>query len=97
MTTYVIMNVGTEMLYRKPGNYCEAHYESERGAKGVCTRLNNEYGNVKQWVVMTSEDYENEHNPLVIVFNRLTGKAVQIRRSKKGGCTDPSTEQYHSM
>ncbi len=105
--SYVIMNVGTERLHRKAGEYCDASYKTERAAKGACTRLNREYSgyemqvangkDVAQWVVMTYAEFDELHNPIVTVFSLMTGKPVQIRKSEKGGCTDPSTERYHCM
>jgi hypothetical protein len=91
------MNVGTERLYRKPGKYGSASYDTERGAKGVAARLNKEYGNTAQWVVMTYEDFSMKHDPLVTVTNMMSGKPVLIRRSDQGGPCDPSTNLYWSM
>jgi len=34
---------------------------------------------------------------LVTVKHLLTGAEVEIRRSERGTCVDPSTERYHSM
>ena len=34
---------------------------------------------------------------LVKVKHLLTGAEVEIRRSERGTCVDPSTERYHSM
>jgi hypothetical protein len=34
---------------------------------------------------------------MITVINCLSGQPVQIRRADQGGCTDPSTERYHSM
>jgi hypothetical protein len=95
--SHVIMNVGTESLYRKPGHYCAASYDTERGAKGACTKLNKQYGDTAQWIVMTHDQFEFYYNPLVEVKNILSGKPCMIRRSERGGCCDPSTERYHSM
>ena len=101
--SYVIMNGGTEQLHRKPGHYSPASYDSERGAKIACSKLNTLYspnGDFRgppQWVVLTRAEFSELHDPLVTVFNLMTGKPVQIRKSEKGGCTDPSTERYHSM
>jgi hypothetical protein len=100
MAYFVIMNVGTERLYRKPSEYSDAVYDTERGAKGMCTRLNKKYGNTKQWVVIPYEEFEEKHNPLVVVYNTVTGDGktpIYIRRSEVGGPCDPSTERYWSM
>lgn len=34
---------------------------------------------------------------MVPVVNLMSGETVLIRREDRGGCTDPSTEQYWSM
>lgn len=105
--SYVIMNVGTEQLHRKAGAYSEAFYKTERAAKGACTRLNREYTgyemqvangkDVAQWVVMPYAEFSELHDPLVTVLSLMSGKPVQIRKSAKGGCCDPSTERHWSM
>jgi hypothetical protein len=97
MSYFVIMNVGTEQLYRKPGEYSSAVYDTQRGAKGACTKINKQYGGTNQWVVMTHDQFEFYHNPLVEVTNILSGKKCMIRRSDKGGCCDPSTERFFTM
>jgi hypothetical protein len=33
----------------------------------------------------------------ITVKHLLTGEPVEIRRSERGTCVDPSTERYHSM
>ena len=97
---YVIMNVGTEMLYRKPGNYSSAVYITEPAAKAAVTRLNKKYGNTKQWVYMTPQEFQDKFDPLVAVYNFISGDGktpIMIRRSEVGGCNDPSTERFHCM
>lgn len=97
---YVIMNVGTEQTYRKPGHYCDASYATEAAAKAGVTRLNKKYGNEKQWVYMTWQEYRDKFDPMVAVYNHITGNGktpVYIRRSEVGGVNDPSTERYHCM
>jgi hypothetical protein len=34
---------------------------------------------------------------LITVKHLLTGAEVEIRRSERGTCVDPSTERYHTM
>lgn len=95
---FVIMNVGTELLYRKRGHYNPAEYSQRQNAKAVCTRLNKTYGDTVQWKVMTIEEF-NAQDILVAVYNTITGDGktpIYIRKSKVGGCCDPSTERYHS-
>lgn len=94
---YVIMNVGTELLHRRGSGSFDTNYSSESGAKNACTRLNKQYGSNSQWVVMTVQEFNELHDPIVTVFNLMSGKAVQIRKSERGGCCDPSTERYWAM
>ena len=93
---YVIMNLVTESLFRP--TYCEKHYDTLRGAKNMATRLNKHtVSGKKEWVAISYSEFDRLFNPIVTVFNCLTGKPVQIRKSDKGGPCDPSTERYHSM
>ena len=95
--SYVIMNVGTGQLYRKPSHYCPMTYPTVHGARIACAKLNKSFGNCGQWKVITSGEFTDLYDPIVTVFNCLTGKPCQIRKSEVGGCCDPSTERYHSM
>lgn len=94
--SYVIVNVGTERLYRKPGHFCDAIYETESGAKGSCTRLNKEYGNVGQWKVIPAEDYHTLY-PVKMVerINLLSGKPYMEAEDTPNFCS-PASEAYWS-
>lgn len=95
----VIMNVGTERLYSKSSWSGPKTYEEMRYAKAQLTRLNKEYGE-GQHVIILYKKWQDMYNPLVPVYNHITGDGktpVMIRKSEVGGCCDPSTEQYHSM
>lgn len=97
---YVVMNVGTTRLYFKRGEYGPARYATETAAKGVRTRLNRTYGGQNQWIVMTQGEYTEKYDPMVVVYNDITGDGktpIYIRKSQVGGCCDPSTETYHSI
>jgi hypothetical protein len=94
---FAIVNVGTEQLYRKPGHYCSADYETERGAKGACTRLNKEYGNTAQWKVILLADYRTLYPvKYETVFNLMSGKPV-VQAVGTPLCCDVSSETYWSM
>jgi len=95
--SYVIMNVGTESLYRAPREYAHKSYASLQGAKAMTTRLNKQYGETKQWVVMSRDQFEYFYNPMVETVNCLTGQTCMIRKSEKGGCCDPAMDSYHQM
>jgi hypothetical protein len=95
--SYVIMNVGTESLYRAPREYAHKSYASQQGAKAMATRLNKQYGDTKQWIVMSREQFEHHYNPMVETKNLMSGETVMIRKSEKGGCCDPAMERYWSM
>lgn len=97
MSYFVIMNVGTEQLYRKPGHYATASYPTLRGAKIACSKLNKQYGNTEQWIPMDRETFDSMHDPMVAVKSLMNGSTVMIRRSEVGGVNDPSTERFWSM
>ena len=94
--SYVIMNVGTEQLYRKPRHYGAASYPTRHGARIACSKLNKSFG-PGQWVVMSLCDFTEQFDPYVDVKSLMTGATVKIRRSEKGGCCDPSQERYWTM
>lgn len=49
-----------------------------------------------EYAVMTLKEY-NEQDTMVTVYNLMSGKPVQLRKSEVGGPCDPSTERYHCM
>lgn len=90
------MNVGTEDLWRGDSTRSK-WYETERGAKIACTRINKQFGNTAQYVVLTNTEFDAKHNPFVTVHSLMNGLPVQLLRSEVGGCCDPSTERYWTM
>lgn len=70
---FVIVNANTQMIYRKPGHFVSMSYQTIRGAKIACTKLNKQEFN--QWVVMSVLDYENA-KPVKMVerVNLMSGK-----------------------
>lgn len=99
---FLIINSVTKRLYYKPGEFCPARYESLQGARIGLSFLAKRAGNEK-YEIITSEEYQkrlDEFDPLVPVYNNITGDGktpIYIRRSEVGGCSDPSSERYHSM
>ena len=106
MAHYAIMNVGTERLHRKAGNLYEVVYETERGAKGACTRLNREYTgcemkvengkDVVQWVVVNYAEYCARPVKMVEKTNLMSGKKY-MEAEDTPNCCSPSSETYWSM
>jgi hypothetical protein len=94
---YFIVNVGTEQKYRKRNCVCDAMYETEKGAKTACTKLNKKYGNTKQWEVMTHAEF-TERFPVKyeMVRNLMSGKMVK-QAVGTPLCCDVSSETYWSM
>jgi len=90
----IIMNVDTELLYRAPRECANKSYAYLQSAKAMATRLNKQYGETKQWAAMSREQYEYYHTPMVETTSLLSGKTVMIRKSEKGGCSDPAMECY---
>jgi hypothetical protein len=105
MSFYVIVNVGTEKAYKKPGHYTEMRYETERAAKGVCTRLNRAYTgtemsvadgkNVEQWQVMTLAVYAAKPVKMVERTNMMSGQ--KYMEAEDTPCfMSPACESYWS-
>jgi hypothetical protein len=96
---YAIIDMSTKRIARK--NCADMLYPSERGAKGACTRMNKEASQpVARYIVMSVESFHRYLDPLVAVYNSITGDGktpVMIPRSQEGSCCDQSTERYHSM
>lgn len=95
--SYVVMNIQYKYLYKRV-SYASPYY-SRRSAKMVCTKQNNKIQR-EDWVVMTNQEYLDKHDPMVAVYNHITGDGktpIYIRKSDVGTCVDPSSETYHSM
>lgn len=95
---YVVMDTVTERLYSPRGYYGPKRF-ALRYAKARATRLNKESGTTN-WVVLTRSEFDDKFNPMVAVYNHITGDGktpIYIRKSDVGTCVDPSTERYHSM
>jgi len=95
--SYVIVNVGTEQLYKKPGHFCSAYYETERGAKGACTRLNKEYGNVGQWKVIPADQYRVLYPVKMVEKTNLLSGQKYMEAEDTPNCCSPASETYWSM
>jgi len=94
--TYVIVNVGTEKVYTKT-QFASPNYDTERGAKGACTKLNKKFGNCGQWVVMPLATFKEKYPvKMVMVRNLMSGKMVE-QAEDTPLCCDVSSETYWSM
>ena len=102
MTSFVVYDTETGRIARK--NCADMVYSTERGAKGVATRLNTRVVDAEvglketthRYLAMSNEQYNFYYNPMVETTNILTGQKCMIRKSQVGGCCDPGTERYHS-
>lgn len=75
-------------------------FDNARGAKTSLRALLRRSGRVAdEFMVVTREYFDKYLDPMVETTNILgtPGNVVMIRKSEKGGCTDPGTERYHSM
>jgi hypothetical protein len=96
MTYFAIMNVVTEQLYRKPGHYTEFVYESERGAKIACTKLNKSQKGNSQWVVIDYFEYCDRPVKMVERTNLMSGQKY-MEAEDTPLCCSPASETYWSM
>lgn len=101
--SFVIYDQVNDTTYRAPGSHCSSYYNTLRGARAMATRLNKKVvgpvsavGGVR-YVAMSYDEFDRLFNPIITVFNLMSGKPVQIRKSERGGPCDPSTERYFSM
>jgi hypothetical protein len=69
-------------------------YNTERGAKIGLAAANRNAGYVAYKLVTHEE--RKAADTMVTVYNLMSGKPVQIRRSDRGGICDPSMELYWS-
>ena len=93
--SYVIFNIQTEKLFKKPHHFSGAMYDTERGAKGMATRLNKKAGS-EDWMVITTEDYNALPVKMKKVRNLMSGTEIEIAEDTPL-CCDPSSETYWSM
>lgn len=102
---FVIVNVDTKKLYYKSGHYCSAMYETERGAKAACTRLNRAFTgcemkvsngkDVVQWTVMSASEYRARPVKMVKKINLMSGQEY-TEAEDTPLCCSPASETYWS-
>jgi hypothetical protein len=96
--SYIIMRVRDQRRYANRNAYQCTRYDDASVAKRMCTRLNNKGPDT--WEYMTEEEFTVRHDPLVPVYNRISGDGktpIMIRKSDVGTINDPSTERYHTL
>lgn len=103
MEKWVIVNVGTDRAYGK-NSYTNNVYETERGAKGACTKLNNAYRSATpkdmaidpQWKVIPYQEYINRPVKMVERINLISGLPYMEAENTPNFCS-PASEAYWSM
>jgi hypothetical protein len=97
---HLIFDLKNDRAITKPG-YGIRYFNNGRGASiALGTILRNApTRNKSEYLVCTVEHFMEHLDPMVETTNILgtPGNVVMIRKSEKGGCTDPGTERYHSM
>lgn len=92
--SYVIVNTATEMQYRKPGHFCAETYETERGAKGACTRINKK---TPGHVVMEVNKYREAYPVKMVEKTNLMSGKKYMEAEDTPNCCSPASETYWSM
>jgi len=82
------------VIYDKENITIKDSFSTERGAKISFTRKGYD---VAKYAITTHKDFYDNVDKEVEVKNLMNGQVVKIRSSRKGTCTDPSTERYWSM
>jgi len=92
---FVIVNVVTEKLYKRKGDFCSASYETERGARQVCTKLNKTTD--AEHIVLPSDQYRVQF-PVKMVqrHNMMSGLPYMEAEDTPSYCS-PASEAYWSM
>lgn len=104
---FVIVNVGTGRLSEASPYSGPKKYETERGAKGACTKMNrawtgcelkiDENGqDVVQWKVMSLAEYNARPVKMVERVNLMSGKTFMEAEDTPNFCS-PASETYWSM
>jgi len=94
--SYVIVNARTEKAYTKT-QFASPCYETERGAKTACTKLNKKYGDIGRWFVMPLAEFKEKFPvKMVMVRNLMSGEMVE-QAEDTPLCCDVSSETYWSM
>jgi fructose-1,6-bisphosphatase/inositol monophosphatase family enzyme len=88
--------VDKENVYAARENGATLTYYTERSAKTARTRRINSGTLDAKFEVMSREEFD-QLDVMVEVKNLMSGRPVQIRKSDRGGCCDPSTERYWTM
>ena len=94
--SFVIVNVGTEKAYSRVHYLDHTSYPSERGARGVCTRLNKQHGNTAQWKVVPIKEYFDRPVKMVERINLMSGLPYMEAENTPRSCS-PASELYWSM
>lgn len=92
--SFFIVNVGTEKVYG-PASWMKKSYPTERGAKIVCTKLNNKDSAI-QWKVVPVSEYNARPVKMVERVNIMTGKKY-MEAEDTPNFMSPSCEAYWSM
>ena len=98
--TYVIFDNELKTLYKKPGEFGAARYDTISGCKAAATRLNkktpiNQF--VKRYTVTDHETYRRLY-PVKMVerINLMSGKPFMEAEDTPNFCS-PASEAYWSM
>lgn len=89
------MNTNNGKRYVKPGWPMHTRYDTARGAKIACTRLNKEWA-TSCFKVMTNEQFDYYYpTKMKKVKNLMSGVEIEIPEDTPL-CCDPSSETYWS-
>lgn len=102
--SFVIVNIETGKAYGKK-SYARDVYDTERGAKGMCTRLNTKAAGIdpstgmklklydEQWKVITSAEYNARPVKMVERINLMSGQPYMEAEDTPRSCS-PASELY---
>ena len=96
--SYYIVNVESGKKYRKPAEYCDAQFETEKGAKNSLTRLVNSLQLTRsQWTVMSYDEHREKFPVKMVERTNLMSGQKYMEAEDTPNCCSPASERYWSM
>jgi len=98
---YLIVNTVTKRAYKKPSHLGAEQYETERGAKTACTKLNKKTISVGltvkcPWEVMTPEQFRKAYPVKMVERTNLMSGTKYMEAEDTPLCCSPASETYWS-
>ena len=92
--SYYIVNIATGKAWGK-AYWLKQEYETERGAKIACTKMNKAAAGASQWKVVDRKVFDAQPVKMVEKINMMTGVKYMEAEDTPNFCS-PASEAYWS-